>query len=79
MLLMQEALSLFEAEDEQSLEQAVVLQNLGAICNYLEDWKTAQPYHQQAAAIYQHYANLPPDPKSPMVPQAGKPSFAACC
>ena len=79
MLLMQEALSLFEAEDGQSLERAVVLQNLGAICNFLHDWKTALPYHQQAATIYQYYANLPPDPKSPILPQAGKPSFAACC
>ena len=70
-VLVQEAESLFEAEDDQSMEQAVVLQNLGTVCNYLNDWKTALPHHIKAATIYQYYASLSPDPKSPIQPRAG--------
>ncbi|KAK7116635.1 tetratricopeptide repeat protein 24-like isoform X2 [Littorina saxatilis] len=70
--LLEDALSLFEVEDGRSVEQAVVLQNLGTICNYLNDWERAIPYHQRAAAIYQYYASRPADPKLPIQPHAAQ-------
>lgn len=62
---------MFEAEDGHSMEKAVVLQNLGTVCNYLGDWETSLSYHQHAADIYRHFASLPPDARSPLQPRAG--------
>ncbi|XP_076465655.1 uncharacterized protein LOC143297277 isoform X2 [Babylonia areolata] len=57
-------------EHSESLEKAVVLQDLGTLCNFMDQWEVALTYHRQAAAIFQHYASLPPDPRSPIQPLA---------
>ncbi|KAK7486792.1 hypothetical protein BaRGS_00021939 [Batillaria attramentaria] len=69
---LEEAKDVFEAEDGMSMEKAVVLQNLGTICNYLGDWETSIPYHHEAAEIYRYYAGLSLDPRSPLQPKPAK-------
>ena len=65
-------MKLFEEEDKGTLEEAVVLQNLGTVCNYQHDWKTSIAYHKRAADVYHQFASLPLEAKAAILPKAGK-------
>ncbi|KAL8588559.1 hypothetical protein ACOMHN_059513 [Nucella lapillus] len=75
---LEEASSLLGVEHSESLERAVVLQNLGTLCNYLDDWAASLPFHRQAAAIYKHFASQPPAPTSPIQPVAAQKCQGHC-